>query len=833
MQSRPEVVDAEQVLKTMGEADIPGVAIAFVDDQGTIATQELGVTKKDSADLVTSATIFGAASLSKPVFSYLILKMAQEGILDLKQPLNEILSFEHFCDQFCQEYNCQWEKTADDLKRAQSLSAKMILSHTTGFDLFKGRIDSRFDPGMEYRYSGLPLLYLQKVIEKLTGATLEDLAKKYVFEPLEMKHSSFYPGFDLSSMSEEGREPGRIYLKAAKHGLVYEVLTEDSNTPWHNMIPWHQLPRDFPRNISEIIQSKDKWLSTILVHVSKTHDIPPASAPNSLFTTAEDYARFVIAWMNDEELQYAFEPIIPMTKDEWAKGVNIRSENLENLACGMGFELEVNGEGKKPLAYKTGDMNQWRAQVAIDLENKTAIVYFSNAKNGHILASQIITPYVKLEYALDYFSNKYGFAIKIEPDWQKKEKARFEQIGKYLDSQSVSSHLQRMITNRNIPGVSVAIKQNNSIESYSAGTIDASNMQPVTNQTIFEAASLSKTVFAYIVLKQIEKGLLSKPGKSPESGLDRPLHEICDFGPPHMRDDPSYKLLTARLLLSHQSGLPNEFGSYGEKYAAAAGTRFDYSGEAYRFLNEVIEHVTGMTLHDLSQVIFNSDELGMRNSSFIPYPESSPQRQMRAIGHDSNGKKDETDHFPRQFPPHPAASLITTAEDYLKFLRVCAEDPFIIKHMFEEQIHLAGKDQKAIDADVPSSVLDSLGWGLGIGLQQTDQGTIAFHWGDVNTNRSFCAINLKTGNAVVCLTNSANGPSIFKQVAESVVGDLSPALNWLKGRGENKPVILNEARQAISHPSITSKSIFSHSHESIRVDKQEGEKIAVLRKRGG
>jgi CubicO group peptidase (beta-lactamase class C family) len=439
MQSRLAIVDENQVEETMHEADIPGIAIAVVDDEGTIETKEIGFTDKNSTDKVTSTTIFGAASLSKPVFSYLVLKLVQDGILDLNQPLNEILSFEQFCEPFCQENNCQWEKTEKDIERAQLLNTKMILSHTTGFDLFKEKIDSQFDPGTEYRYSGIPLLYLQKVIEKLTNSTLEDLAKKYVFVPLEMKHSSFYPKCDLCLMSEAAREPGKIYLKATKKGLAYEVLGEDSNMPWHGLVPWHKLPKDFPKTAPEIIQSKDKWLSTLLSHTSKTRDTPPASAPNSLFTTAEDYARFVSAWMNDKELQYAFEPVISMTKDAWAKGVNVSSNDLENLACGLGWELEKNGDDKKPLAYKTGDMNQWRAQVAIDLEKKTAIVYFANAKNGHILSDQIITPHVKLKHALNYFSQKYGFAIKLESNWQKNEKNRFDGIGRYLDLQSESN----------------------------------------------------------------------------------------------------------------------------------------------------------------------------------------------------------------------------------------------------------------------------------------------------------------------------------------------------------------------------------------------------------
>ena len=64
-------------------------------------------------------------------------------------------------------------------------------------------------------------------------------------------------------------------------------------------------------------------------------------------------------------------------------------------------------------AYHTGDMNEYRAIVAMNLQDKTAIVYFANSRNGHILADQIIAPNVELADGLSAFFQEWGFAREI------------------------------------------------------------------------------------------------------------------------------------------------------------------------------------------------------------------------------------------------------------------------------------------------------------------------------------------------------------------------------------------------------------------------------------
>jgi CubicO group peptidase (beta-lactamase class C family) len=344
--------------------------------------------------------------------------------------------------------------------------------------------------------------------------------------------------------------------------------------------------------------------------------------------------------------------------------------------------------------------------------------------------------------------------------------------------------LETMINQAEIPGVSVArISGGGDIATETAGVVNTDTHEAVSDTTVFQAASLSKPVFAYIVLKMVEDGKFSRPGEARESGLDRPLHEICDFGPPELREHPNYKLLTPRNLLSHQAGLPNWFKpNEPESYVAPAKTRFDYSGLGYCFLNEVAEHVAKKPLHELSREAFDKKPLNMSHSSFVPFPEDSAEQTYRAVGHHADGAADtRAPSLPSR--ANPAASLVTTAEDYAKFLNACLHDGFIRSHMFEPQLNLAGKDKKAMDAKVSEETLRQISWCIGMGLQTADNGEpIAFHWGDNETSRAFTAINLRTNEAVACFTNSANGPSVFQQIAEPVVGSLTPVSQWLSRR---------------------------------------------------
>src|ERR1051326_4944668 len=138
-----------------------------------------------------------------------------------------------------------------------------------------------------------------------------------------------------------------------------------------------------------------------------------------------------------------------------------------------------------------------------------------------------------------------------------------------------------------VPGLSIAlIKDAKLFWRRGFGVKDSASKVPVDNDTVFEAASVSKTVFAYAAMKLCEKGVI---------GLDTPLTKYSPK--PFLEGDPRLELITARHVLSHTSGFQN-WRSDKEplKIHFTPGEKYLYSGEGYSYLQSVVTQVTGQPI---------------------------------------------------------------------------------------------------------------------------------------------------------------------------------------------------------------------------------------------
>lgn len=130
-------------------------------------------------------------------------------------------------------------------------------------------------------------------------------------------------------------------------------------------------------------------------------------------------------------------------KDQWAKDLKVSDKDRQHLAWGLGFGLQLDEQGKVTTAFHSGDMNQWRGWVAMDMETKSSVVLLANGNEelnksphgyGHVLAELIVGPEVKLEHAFNWFFQKFGLAKNVEPGWKEGEEERTAVIGKYVES---------------------------------------------------------------------------------------------------------------------------------------------------------------------------------------------------------------------------------------------------------------------------------------------------------------------------------------------------------------------------------------------------------------
>jgi hypothetical protein len=117
-------------------------------------------------------------------------------------------------------------------------------------------------------------------------------------------------------------------------------------------------------------------------------------------------------------------------------------------------------------------------------------------------------------------------------------------LGVPIAHEDIQAFLQERMKTLHIPGASlVVINEGTIVYHHNVGFADQERHIPITDSTIFEVASLSKSVFASFVMTFVQSGELS---------LDKPLHEYMPH--PDLVHDPRHKLLTARMVLSHRTG---------------------------------------------------------------------------------------------------------------------------------------------------------------------------------------------------------------------------------------------------------------------------------------
>ena len=180
---------------------------------------------------------------------------------------------------------------------------------------------------------------------------------------------------------------------------------------------------------------------------------------------------------------------------------------------------------------------------------------------------------------------------------------------------TIDSYLKRRMEELKIPGLSIAIINEGKVWHHQTmGYANLEKRLPVTEKTIFEGASMSKSVFAFFVMTYVEDGKLD---------LDKPLYEYLPY--PDIAHDERYKKITARMVLSHRSGFPNWRENETDKTLKIKfdpGTGYEYSGEGYQYLAQVLRHIEGTDWNGLEAAFQRkiAEPLGMEHTVFIQTP---------------------------------------------------------------------------------------------------------------------------------------------------------------------------------------------------------------------
>lgn len=306
------------------------------------------------------------------------------------------------------------------------------------------------------------------------------------------------------------------------------------------------------------------------------------------------------------------------------------------------------------------------------------------------------------------------------------------------------------------PGLSIAIIQKDAIVfARGFGLANVASNTPLTTKTIFQAASLTKPLFAYAVLKQCELGRI---------GLDTPLVEHI----PHasVSRDPRAHRITPRMVLAHTSGLP-KFGIKRPLHLDFdPGAHFAYSGVAFDVLQEVVEKRCEQPLNPLltKSIIV---PFGMTESAFAWNPafESSA-----AIGYEWDGTPVKETNKPAEAVA--SSSLHTTASDYANFMIASTGHG----QRADERL---GYTTERIMLSPQVRLSGPLAWGLGWALLLRDDGDIHWHFGDSRGYMSYAAMCRATGDGIVIFTNGRHGLRLCHAVAREVLEDQDTIFSWI------------------------------------------------------
>jgi len=197
--------------------NIPGVSLALIKDGKLVYYKTYGVKNTFTKEPVDSNTLFEAASVTKPVFSFAVQRLAERGVIDLDKPLYLYLPYPDIA--------------YDD--RYKLMTARHVLTHRTGFPNWRymnpdGKLDLKFTPGTGYGYSGEGFEYLKMVVQQITGKKVEQVLQEEVIQPIGLWHTFFSRNDSLRRMVANGHFDGLPNYDELPEspGMAYSMHTE-------------------------------------------------------------------------------------------------------------------------------------------------------------------------------------------------------------------------------------------------------------------------------------------------------------------------------------------------------------------------------------------------------------------------------------------------------------------------------------------------------------------------------------------------------------------------------------------------------------------------------
>jgi CubicO group peptidase (beta-lactamase class C family) len=379
-------------------------------------------------------------------------------------------------------------------------------------------------------------------------------------------------------------------------------------------------------------------------------------------------------------------------------------------------------------------------------------------------------------------------AQKKQPSYSKEVEEKIRQVennlGGWVRIADTTIHfsLADRMAYYKIKGLTIAVVHHYQLEwARGYGWADSAEKRPVTEQTLFQAASISKSLNGVGVLKLVEDGKLNltddinnylKSWKFPADNLT------------------GNKKISVANLLSHTAGLGvHGFGGYGvgvpipttiqvlngEKPSNskpvrsefAPGLRSEYSGGGITISQLIVTDITGEA-YDKYQAENILQPMGMISSFYTQPPPADKAPLLASAYHNDGSPIEGKFHI---YPEMAAAGLWTNPTD-------------LCKYIIETQLSLEGKSNKVLSQNMTRTRLTPFidsNAALGVFIEKRGD---RYYFGHGGANEGFrCQYlgSMQDGDGVAVMVNSDNG-----QILNEIINSVSTTYDW---PGYYKPVL--------------------------------------------
>lgn len=329
------VAEIDGQLSEKTDKNIPGVVIALIENGEVYYQKAFGFKNRKTQEVMSVDTVFQVASISKSVFALAIMKLMEEGQIDIDSPIESYLT--------------QW-KLPESKYNSNEVTARKILTHSAGLSVHgypgynpkkelpsieqslsnRFRVKLKNEPGKIWKYSGGGYTILQLALENITGQSLSEYMKDTILKEMGMTKSSYDYNYIMNN-------------DLAK--------------------PYNRLGVEIPN-----------YLYT-------------EKAAAGLYTTVIDLAQMII------EIMRCYNNIdnnSVISRETLELIINSQMEIDKETSMGMGFFIFNIGNGVKTYGHSGGNRG-WRAHYEFSLEKNSGIVVLTNSDSGKKVISPILS----------------------------------------------------------------------------------------------------------------------------------------------------------------------------------------------------------------------------------------------------------------------------------------------------------------------------------------------------------------------------------------------------------------------------------------------------------